>query len=1564
MKKLLILSFITLFSFFNTQAQDVYWPADVSEINTGTNSTYLIQSANLDGNPIIFGYVLGAFFVNDEGNLQCGGFTNCGSNVVQLAVMGDDTSTEEKDGFYEGEEITWLAYGTFAEQTYTATVNFTLTPPFGSNTFSTNGINIVTDFNISSTGIGCTDTSACNYNVLAINSDGSCIYSLDLDACATCSGATDGTGTVVDNDLDSDGICDENEIVGCQDEMADNYHVNATDSGDCVYSGCTSDWADNYDELGTEDDGTCSKLGCTEDWADNYDELATDNDGSCYIVGCMFDWADNYNPFATLGLPLEEFVENTGSNMTIGLTSTFLSSLNATHENAYIVALTTNYQLVGSIGVYGITQSLFMTLWGDDTSASSVEINGAVEGEILSFLLVDGGSIYDISMPTYLTYTTGGMSWQLSAPALTFVSEASECTKLGCTSDWADNYDELATDDDGSCTKLGCTDYNADNYNPDANQDDGTCILYGCTDAWADNYDELATDNDGSCIETACPYDIFTEYSSTADIYDVALCQTVIVEGCTDSLYMEYNSEGNTDTDPSSCITLVVVGCMDSTYIEYNSEANTNTEPTLCQTLIVEGCTDVAYLEYWNYDPISNSISSLAYIANTDDGSCSNLIIQGCTNFDYAEYSADANLDNGSCTNLFVYGCLDNSFLEYNENANTDTEPTSCEILIVQGCTDESAFNFNSFANTDDDSCYPYIMGCIDSTAFNFILPSNNPQIDVNTDDASCIYAGCTNPFADNYNMMATIDDGSCLIYGCTLDVFPNYNSQATIDDFSCDMNSLDVYGCTDEGSDNYNTEANQDIGTCYKFGCTSDWADNYEVLATDDDGSCFILGCTSDWADNYNELATEDDESCYKVGCIQDWADNFDPFATIHPTGPTGPTVNLPEEFVGNTGSNMTIMFLPAFISSLNTTDENAYIVALSTNGSVIGSKLVYGVLQMSMPIWGDDTSTGGIVDGAEEGENISFQLIDGNNQFDIEMPSPVSYITNSIVAQTAAGVLIFVSGDDPNYGCTLAACTSSWADNYDSNATSNDGSCTLLGCTDENYLEYNPQATYNNDSCNTLIVYGCTNIDAVNFDSLAHIDNYSCVFTVSIEDWEFQPQMTDNNMSVVFPAGTLSDFVGAELQAFINGAPVGFASEINTDGSAGVSVIGADALCGCDLALPGDQVDFAILMNGDIIVNIDVNPSITYVPSFEMVSGSLSFSIDGDVVVQGCTDAAYLEYDASANFDDNSCSTIIIDGCTDYDACNYISAANLNNGSCFYTDGVCETCVDGVIVDNDVDNDGVCDDDEVYGCTDASAYNFYASATEDDGSCTYTSIGCTNVSDCNYNALATIDDGSCIGEPGCLDLFYVEYSPLAGCSLESTCQTSWIQLYDSLQVESNIVLQELNNTNLTLDSLNYLNGSLSEELEYWSSPIVIDLILGWNIIGYTYKEPQDIVATLQIIEDIILIVKNNAAEVYWPEYGFNGIGNLIPGQGYQMKVSDAYSGFTYPNVNGERIDLTPTVPQWAIDMQVEIHPNDIRTLVKVVNMLGQEINPENQASGTVLLYLYNDATVEKKIK
>ena len=41
--------------------------------------------------------------------------------------------------------------------------------------------------------------------------------------------------------------------------------------------------------------------------------------------------------------------------------------------------------------------------------------------------------------------------------------------------EWADNYDPLATTDDGSCQYLGCTSILAVNYDSQANVDDGSC---------------------------------------------------------------------------------------------------------------------------------------------------------------------------------------------------------------------------------------------------------------------------------------------------------------------------------------------------------------------------------------------------------------------------------------------------------------------------------------------------------------------------------------------------------------------------------------------------------------------------------------------------------------------------------------------------------------------------------------------------------------------------------------------------------------------------------------------------------------------------------------------------------------------------------------------------------------------------------------------------------------------------------------------------------------------------------------------------------------------------------
>jgi hypothetical protein len=106
------------------------------------------------------------------------------------------------------------------------------------------------------------------------------------------------------------------------------------------------------------------------------------------------------------------------------------------------------------------------------------------------------------------------------------------------------------------------------------------------------------------------------------------------------------------------------------------------------------------------------------------------------------------------------------------------------------------------------------------------------------------------------------------------------------------------------------------------------------------------------------------------------------------------------------------------------------------------------------------------------------------------------------------------------------------------------------------------------------------------------------------------------------------------------------------------------------------------------------------------------------------------------------------------------------VDNGTCEYPisgydcEGICIL---------DADADGVCDADEVPGCTDMDACNFNNGATDDDGSCVYAQShldcdgnclndtdadgvcdeleisGCTNPDACNYNPDAT-DEAACI--------------------------------------------------------------------------------------------------------------------------------------------------------------------------------------------------------------------------
>ena len=553
MIKRFTLLFITLFVVQQTKAQEVYWPASSSVINTGSNATYLVQSVNLENEPIFNGYNLGAFYTNDSGELTCAGITFWSGSQTNIAVYGDDNTTPEKDGFNDGEQITWLAYSTFLEQTYEASVIIGVGPTgtIGSDIYSSNSINIITEFNIDPTIEtliqGCTNQEACNYEVTAQEDDGSCEYASEFYDC---------NGNCID--IDADEICDFNETSGCTDITACNYNSAASDDdGSCSYASENFDCNGNCIDI--DEDTVCDIdefYGCTDSLYQEFNALATENDGSCSILiisGCTDSTAFNYDSQANtdnssciseVEVIFEENVTNNTINYNISSETIYLtlgeSEISAGDLLGGFIIVDGQLICVGFTTWTG--EDLSLSLWYDDISTS--EVDGVVEGETIYWIAHQNSTSFNYLVDIYSVEAVTG---DIFVTTIT----VNELTIIGCLDNTSYNYNENATINDGACIPLiyGCIDSTAFNYNELANTDDGNCtpFIYGCMDSTAFNYNELANTDNGNC--------------------------TPFIYGCMDSTAFNYNELANTDDD--SCIE-IVFGCIDPDLCNYNSEANTD----------------------------------------------------------------------------------------------------------------------------------------------------------------------------------------------------------------------------------------------------------------------------------------------------------------------------------------------------------------------------------------------------------------------------------------------------------------------------------------------------------------------------------------------------------------------------------------------------------------------------------------------------------------------------------------------------------------------------------------------------------------------------------------------------------------------------------------------------------------------------------------------------------------------------------------------------------------------------------------------------------------------------
>jgi len=276
MKKFIYLFLLSLHIGYIGQSCEL--PRPYSAINTGSNMTMMLTApfisslVILTDDPYIVaqtdqGMVIGSSSIATDSLLN---------GMKSIAVWGDDILTPDTvEAALEGESFSLVL------------VDGTNLVGLGLNsfTYATNGMVVVSSSAIQSLECegyinGCTDQSACNFDVLATQNDGSCEYPDPYYDC----------NQECLTDTDSDGVCDELEVVGCLEPMACNYHQSATEAGDCTYANpnncesCTGETDGSATVINHDknEDGICE--GCTDIEAMNYLPFATEDDGSCAYV--------------------------------------------------------------------------------------------------------------------------------------------------------------------------------------------------------------------------------------------------------------------------------------------------------------------------------------------------------------------------------------------------------------------------------------------------------------------------------------------------------------------------------------------------------------------------------------------------------------------------------------------------------------------------------------------------------------------------------------------------------------------------------------------------------------------------------------------------------------------------------------------------------------------------------------------------------------------------------------------------------------------------------------------------------------------------------------------------------------------------------------------------------------------------------------------------------------------------------------------------------------------------------------------------------------------------------
>ncbi|MFN0031950.1 MAG: T9SS type A sorting domain-containing protein [Flavobacteriales bacterium] len=354
------------------------------------------------------------------------------------------------------------------------------------------------------------------------------------------------------------------------------------------------------------------------------------------------------------------------------------------------------------------------------------------------------------------------------------------------------------------------------------------------------------------------------------------------------------------------------------------------------------------------------------------------------------------------------------------------------------------------------------------------------------------------------------------------------------------------------------------------------------------------------------------------------------------------------------------------------------------------------------------------------------------------------------------------------------VSGCNNPLADNYDPEATSDDGSCIFSGCTDPNAMNFDQSANEDDGSCEycngegsiTALLYVCafSNGDELNLQIVDSEGNLvievSGLFDFQIANYDLCLEAGECYTAIMNNSYGLDGWYNGYF--WINSGNVQIINEaLNADASEETAIFSIDGTCaniyGCIDPEADNYNPDANADDGSCIYSTDceglTNITISITPG--IFPNEVSFTIvdESGIVV-------FISSPILPN-QNNFASLCLPDGCYTvmmYDSFgdgwnNALLVISYNGIATTYTLNTGTTGVGYFSI-----NTEGCDTSVNSGCTDPNADNYDETALLDDGSCEYS--GCTDPNAINYNAQATTDDGSCEycnGEGSVLATLYV---------------------------------------------------------------------------------------------------------------------------------------------------------------------------------------------------------------